>query len=68
MTNSQKQRLKPLLKKLMMEVKNELREDYYRISKFKVDLNSLIDRALESNDHDEVISVLKHILSHRFNQ
>ena len=57
--------------KLRKMVREELlkEQEYYRLSKFKFDLNALIDRAITGgNDSSEVIQVLQYILSHRFNQ
>lgn len=61
MTNSQKQRLKPLLKKLVMEAKQELREGSHEVVAFEKWAKS---RARNANmDVDAYINRLLHDLS-----
>lgn len=66
--NPKMQLLENKLRKMVREeLLNEV--EYYRLSKFKVDVNNLIDKAISGgNDESEVIQVLQNILTHRFNQ
>lgn len=62
MSPNQKRRLKPLLKKLMMEVKNELNESVFpgidnkieKIRKYMDDLEKIINSGKHRKDPEEI--------------
>lgn len=61
MTQSQRRRLKPLLKKLMMEVKNELREEFTVVSEQKI--KKLINSELDKLSTDSKYNLLRNLKS-----